>query len=78
MDRLSWELSAQKPRLKMTSTHTGSVFSIKGWELEALHSTGRMFIYSCSLQSAALGETPAGPGGLSICNSIKKTELNPD
>lgn len=64
MGKLSLELSTQMPRLKMTSPHMGTVFSMKGWELKALHRTlvGGMFISLYSLQSTALGATLARAG----------------
>lgn len=40
MDKLSLELPTQTPRLKMTSPHMGTIFSMKRWELKALHRTG--------------------------------------
>lgn len=61
MGKLSLELSTQMPRLKMTSPHMGTVFSMKGWEPKSLHRTRgkRLSIFAAT----ALGATLAGDMG---------------
>lgn len=78
MGKLSLKLSAQKPRLKMTSTHVASVFSIKGWELKALYRTREnVYLFLQPAVHSLRSNSGRGWGRGAFAILFKTTELNP-
>lgn len=79
MGELSLELSTQMPRLKMTSPHMGTVFSMKGCELKALHRTGgkRLSIFAATALGATLAEAGGGVQSGKGFAILFKIDLNP-